>query len=96
MPAKFEEDGQWYCGTHAPSKVQARKVARREAEQAEWKRESEVRDNMRERSVAIAALLTERFGVEVISTPRYYSGRFSGNDLIVQAHKIPRDWLVGL
>lgn len=33
--AKYEEDGKWWCGTHAPSKVAARRAKKRAEDEAE-------------------------------------------------------------
>jgi len=61
-PAKYEEDGKWWCGVHVPSRVEAKRVAkleRWEAERlrrnAEWA-EQEAR---REREAALAAATEE-------------------------------------
>ena len=37
--AKVERDGEWYCGTHDPVRVEERNAARRAAAQARWNAE---------------------------------------------------------
>ena len=48
LPAKYEEGGQWYCNTHAPSKIKER----HDAKAAEWKREQETTEGIRQRATA--------------------------------------------
>ena len=50
--AKYEEGGKWYCGTHAPSRI----GARREKRDARRRREEEIR-NDRRRIAAISRAL---------------------------------------
>lgn len=41
--AKIERNGEWYCGTHDPVRVEERRKARREAGQARWDAECAAR-----------------------------------------------------
>jgi hypothetical protein len=38
--AKFQENGKWWCGTHAPSKVAAKRAVR----EAKWADDSKIRE----------------------------------------------------
>jgi len=51
VPAKYEEDGKWWCGAHAPSKV----AARWEAKTKRWREESEAAIAAAQREAALAA-----------------------------------------
>lgn len=41
--AKFERDGEWYCGIHDPVRVEERRKARYEADLARWDAECAAR-----------------------------------------------------
>ena len=50
--AAFFEDDEWWCKQHAPSSVEARRIAR----DAEWRRRWDERENARDRTARLAQL----------------------------------------
>lgn len=42
--AKYEHDGKWYCGTHYPPNVEARREKKSQKWQQKWDYESSLRD----------------------------------------------------
>lgn len=88
-PPSRDAEPVWFCGTHAPSQIKVRE----DKKLAIWRGERERRDRSTNRMQSIAALLTERFGTEVQAVSHYERGEYRGMDLVVTAHKIPREWL---
>ncbi len=46
--AKYERDGKWYCGTHDPVAIKAK----RDARNSEWKREFDAKNKARDVEIA--------------------------------------------
>jgi len=65
LTAKYHEDGQWWCGHHAPSKVAAKQAARDDKLQAESRRRlAQTGINRLKDRVFEAALRLPEFGAE--------------------------------
>ena len=57
--AKYQTDGKWFCGTHDPTKKQARREKRHAAWKVDFDKEQTVREQLRQRSND----LTRKLGV---------------------------------
>lgn len=70
----YEETGKWWCHSHAPSKVAARRAART----AKWDAAWADRSKGREESMARADRLSRYLGVRVHAQEQYINGKFVG------------------
>lgn len=53
---KLEHNGKWYCGTHDPVAIEAKRKKRHAKWDAEWKRSEELRNTQKRRAAAIEKL----------------------------------------
>jgi hypothetical protein len=87
---KYEERGKWWCKTHLPSEVKARREARAEKWQADWHAERNRLDSAEAEAQRRASALTEQLGLTVsIQAATSFKGTVYGYNLVLPDQFVP-------
>lgn len=76
------EDGKWWCGMHAPSKL----AAKRAAVSAKYRAERDADEALRVAAEERAKQLAKWLGANVRAKPLYVNGRVLGFDMVLDEH----------
>lgn len=74
--AKYNENGGWYCGTHAPSRIKARAEKRGPTQ---WERECAEQKRVRARSDMLVKVYK---ALRIVTKELVHSGYYDNQDLI--------------